>query len=1224
MLQSLELFGFKSFADRVKFDFDPGITCVVGPNGSGKSNVVDAIKWLLGDQSAKSLRGSEMSDVIFNGSAARGGSGYAEAILTFDNASGLIPFAAREVAVGRRLYRSGESEYLLNGDSVRLKDIRSLFLGTGAGSAAYSIIEQGRVGQILQSNPAARRAVFEEAAGVSKFKARRVECERRLARVATNLERLTDIVDETETRLAATRSQASKAAKYRELTNLLEEQWLGLAGDRYRVLSARVHEITEQESEDAAAERELSAAIETMAVEAKQLVEEQASAEYELSQCEARSVHTRETTAGLRSSLRANAEANSELELELSRVSKELWSERSSLRERHAEVNRSRDGVEFASKECDALAGEQQELVSSIAELEHKREEAENERVANAAIVDELDAERVTRADEQRRNEQRIEYVDREIESIDEQRAVLRETVQAVSLEVDAHREDAAVVDREHAAVRDRVVELRSMDEAFKQQLEHTKTILATAREDQTAARARLTVLRDLEPVSGNAVSVNEFVELAGQATGSPWDTVLGRVGDLIDCEAEFAPLIDLGLGPRAHFVATTDLDAVIEYLDQSHFELDGRIGFIEVRDTNVRSTHRRDDGFFESLDSLYDDSANIDLSHEQGVVGRLDTLVRGDERFAEAVLGDTWLVERIDHARALQRKYPRCRFLTRVGELIDSDGSAHFGQLPLHGALVGRRSEVRELRARVAHFGRTIEDAERRLETLESQRGNVRQELRSEEIRQPETVERAGRSRSSLATAIERLSERRSQLDAVEQKCVDLESERAELVVASDRVGSALARAESQKQVAVDALAGLEETIYELSRERAAAEEQLRDFSVRSATIEARRQSETDRLSQLQAEVSQSELRIGRLSSRSHDMHIKKSELLLARLNMRAARDEMAIEHEKQSVLLAQLRHAQRRIRAAVESVREKQSRADREHTETASRLAKNEMNLKEARADLERLAERCDEDFSLTLEEAGKAPSAYDAYCATLPDDVETPDFDEVADALEQDAQRTRRKIKSLGSVNTESLRDLDELESRFETLSAQLADLTTAKNTLEEIIDRTNTESRRIFSETFETVRGHFQELFRKCFGGGSADLILEDAEDVLDAGIDILARPPGKELRNLSLLSGGEKAMTAVALLMALFRAKPSPYCILDEVDAPLDEANIDRFLKVVREFREGTQFVVITHRRRTMTAADVVYGVTMETSGVSKRLAVNLDQVADDGTVREAA
>lgn len=1222
MLQSLELFGFKSFADRVKFDFSPGITCVVGPNGSGKSNVVDAIKWLLGDQSAKSLRGSEMSDVIFNGSAARGGSGFAEAILTFDNNSGLIPYATREVAVGRRLYRSGESEYLLNGEAVRLKDVRALFLGTGAGSAAYSIIEQGRVGQILQANPAARRAVFEEAAGVSKFKARRAEAERRLARVATNLERLQDIVDDTETRLAATRSQASKAAKYRELTQVLREQWLGLAGDRYRILSERLAEIDAVANDDEATETRLQTEVEEHRQQIAASEADLQTVEHELAVADETLGHTRETLAGLRSTMKAQRQQAAEIEGQLTHSASEARIDAQALIEREADLVRTEAAAQEAASALETLRAEEGDLNKALERLDVDRAEAETEGVRLGEQASELNERRTRLQAAQTAADERCERLRSDSDRIDTERGPLELSLAESVMAVDKAREAAAKVDREQAVVRDRIHDLRARESELKDHLDRTRVAIGRAREEKTAAESRLSVLQDLEPAVGTVVSAREIVERAARSTERPWNTIVGRVGDLLDCAVEHAPLLDLALGQRAHFVVTTDLDAVTNYLAESSIDFDSRVGFVEM---SAESTAQRDDdSVWDELNQLFASGATRDLHHERGVIGRADDLVRSGTELAERLLADTWIVERLGDARRLHQTFPSLRFITRIGEVVESDGAVILGQLPVDVALVGRRAELRELRARISHLGRVIRDTTKRLEILESQRAGVRDELRAEESRHPETVERAGQSQSTLSAAIDRLESRRSKLEELEQSYSRHQDDLASTLAERDRVSAEFAEIQAAADHVAEQLKRAEDVIYELSRERAGLEESLRSSTIRAATAKSQLDSATQRLDEVRADVRAVRDRVQRHVTRRQSLEERKREALLALLNTRAARDVFMIESQRQADAVRQLRRARERIRTAVQVVRTDLADLETQYRDVMSRRERSAVERDQAESELDRLRERCDDDFGISLEEAAEAPSAYEAFCDALPEDVQRPEFHEVAESLEQEAQRTRRKIKNLGSVNTESLRDLDELESRFETLSRQLQDLVTAKNTLEGIIARTNTESRRMFSETFDTVRAHFQELFRKCFGGGSADLVLDEAEDILDSGIDIMARPPGKELRNLSLLSGGEKAMTAVALLMALFRAKPSPYCILDEVDAPLDEANIDRFLNVLREFRDETQFVIITHRRRTMTSADVIYGVTMETSGISKRLAVNLEEVADDGSVKAAA
>ena len=1221
MLQSLDLFGFKSFADKVRFDFDPGITCVVGPNGSGKSNVVDGIKWLLGDQSAKSLRGSEMMDVVFNGSASRGPSGYAEAVLTFDNSSGAIPYAAREIAVGRRLYRTGESEYLLNGEAVRLKDVRGLFMGTGAGSAAYSIIEQGRVGQILQANPAARRAVFEEAAGVSKFRLRRAEAERRLARVAQNLDRLTDIVDETEVRLAATRSQASKAAKYRELTKELRASWLGLAGDQARRLGERVDQIDAALTADAETAAKADARLSQIAADGERLTSALADAQTTLAAAEAEQSERRQTVAGLGSKLESLAELLADGDVETRRLRSERASEQRRRDTREAELSSAIEEAAAAADAVDAVDTREAAAADAVAAAEVRRGDAHQAVEESDRRVKAADAAKVEADARRRVCEAQLKHSETAVADLDRK---IRDDVaaeKAAAETVETCRRAVAEVRRDQTIVRDRLSDLRSEEATLLTAAELTRHELRDAREERTAAEARLAVLTDLEPqASGYAVGVEELLRRGRESGTKPWSDLRGRVGDLLDCDVRHAPLLDLALGERAHLIVTDDIAALMAELQKRPVEFEGRVGFIQPG----HSAADAGGSVFETLDAFYRSGPRPDLSGEAGVIARADTLVHGAEALAGAVLGDTWLVETLEVARRVRTLDPHARAVTTSGELIGSDGSLHVGTIPITAALIGRRTEVRELRRLVTRLDRDIQQLSARDGELSARRDRLRQQIAEAATAEPDALEKVGQKQTDLITAVDRCEAIRLRLDGLRGEASKLDEDHQALASQVDEETSSLRRETDAAARAAD-----EARIAEAARDTAAKEydahaAHLRDVEREAMTLRAAHTTAVERAERLGSEVADVDRRLAAVDARRRDLFRRRRDVTLQLLNARARRDAVLVRCEaaESDLISCQARFTE--LKTAAEAHREESATLRQQASELAARRESGESARREAIRDLQRLAERCEEDFGLTLDDAAAEPSAYEAFCVGLPEDVQTPTFEEVESQLEQDTQRLRRKIKALGSVNTDALADLDEMESRYETLSAQLADLTAAKATLDGVIDRVNVESRRRFAETFETVRGHFRELFRKCFGGGSADLVLEETDDVLDAGIEIMARPPGKEPRNLSLLSGGEKAMTAVALLMALFRAKPSPYCILDEVDAPLDEANIDRFLNVLREFRENTQFIVITHRRRTMTAADVIYGVTMEQSGISKKLAVSLEQVADDGAVRQAA
>lgn len=1298
MLKSLELFGFKSFADRTLFEFSPGITCVVGPNGSGKSNVVDAIKWILGDQSAKSLRGKEMSDVIFNGSAGRRSSGFAEATLAFDNSQGLLPIDTREVTIGRRLYQSGDSEYLLNGAPVRLKDVRDVFMGTGAGTAAYSIIEQGRVDQILQANPATRRLVFEEAAGISKFKSRRIEAERRLERVAQNLLRLTDIVDEVESQLNATRSQASKAARFRELSQELRELWTGLAADDHRALSQKLREqtqlLSDLQSQQTALQR-LIEEIESDRQQADQLISE---LDDKLIDHERSIARNRQSLATHQSTIHHQSQRLSEIAPEI----RKLRDQRALLAAQTRELEREFQRAEASLHD---FTSEYQRLQTSLTEkeitVERLKHDVTDRREDIQAARKQLDEEQRTKTG----HIERLAILKSQLDSLQEQQQRAQQELQqsedrVQTAQAERVKRQQLVNEAEQAyqSAQQTVQELQLKRSDLTEQKRLTEQRLVELKERRSADAARLSVLEELERrQEGIAIGVQEILRRAATSHFPPWNRILGTVRDLIDVPLELAPIIDAALGERAQYVATSDLAALLDYLNRGPAPIDGRVGFVGVTPPSLGS----------SLPSPAPSTAaeSPELTGMPGVFGRADRLIADSERspgVAATVLGDTWIVETLDDARRLLQQFPHVvglRFVTLQGEVLTTAGELFVGLVPHESSIVSRKSELRQLRNSLHQHDRTLEALQQRQSILGSSIDSKHDELaaaRQQLELQAGTLSECAALLAGQVRELERLEQeyqqKRKQVEELQAQFAQAEQEAATLreqVAGSDeQIRTIRATIEQLETDALQHEQRLQQLMQEVKThqlEMAKQEERLANLRVQQTQSEreyrqARRQAE-----QLEQQFQQN------LEQRQRgELEILRAEAALA---MHALRLEAVLRETRQYFQERDQLRSLRKELSRQEEARHRERRRLQDHqhdAEIASQTLKHQLQgtaeriQDEFQIPLEKLveqgasayriylAERYDSATAITIcgqgplgsashpdstrddhhHESESTPEASSIEessseqadnsvdnqvssqpslqtAATAPETSENslpnvPEFLEVRDELEAQVDRLRRKIKAMGHVNTEALESLEELESRYQLLSHQLQDLQQAKGSLEDIIRKINGESERIFLETFETIRVHFQELFRKLFGGGDADIILEDPQDVLECGIDIVARPPGKELRSISLLSGGEKTMTAVGLLFAMFRSKPSPYCILDEVDAALDEANVDRYVAVVKEFVQMTQFVIITHRKRTMTAANVLYGVTMEQAGVSKRISVKFEEVNDNGEIQSAA
>lgn len=1264
MLKSLELFGFKSFADRTRFDFSTGITGVVGPNGSGKSNVVDAMKWILGDQSAKSLRGKEMTDVIFNGSAGRKPSAYAEATITFDNASGWLPSDAQEVHIGRRIWRNGDAEYLLNRATARLKDIKDLFMGTGAGTSAYSIIEQGRVDQILQANPASRRAVFEEAAGISRFRARKVEAQRKLERVAQNLERLTDIVDEVEAQLNSTRSQAAKAAKYREVSVALKQWWFGLAADDFRQLTIELTTIEDQLASS-------SGRVDELSEQHRELEAREAAFDADLSQLDdelrgvdRRNAAGREVIAGHDTTIQYQLARLQELEGDLQRLNKQQLVLGGRAHETAEEITRHQERladfeVTFAENRHRCAEHDSQHQAATL-DLIARREQLEADRTRRLELTrivsDSTNAVATLRT--------QIGTIQANLAKISSQLDQIDGTLAEQELEREhrLRRVDEAMLSQ--AAAQQSLRDAQSRRLSLLGAQEETKQRLADQRERRSASLARKGLLEDLElRQEGLGIGVKDILSRARSSPYPPWNTIVGSVADLLDVDLEHAALLEVALGSRAQLIVLREYQALLDYLNQGTVLLTNRVGFVAIPDRAASQPLPEQLRNSRFVHMQLDVASLPDLSQEPGVVTRADGLVlsdRGTTGLAVSLLADTWVVQTMDDAvRLAMGKGKGLRFVTLQGELLEANGTLYVGTIRSETALFSRKSELRRLKNDLQILDRDIASQESALQVVYQSLTGADTELESIAAELDYANQRLADLKGDLGAQDQTLDRlRRERTSFAEQQLglqQEFEQRQAELIAADEQATTsdlALRQLEGRLATATEDLQTIEQQLQRLEQLRSADQLDLAKQGERLESMRAQSIRLTDELQQRLAQHEEAE-------RRCQSSLIKRQQITLNILNTRAIRDEQLLANEQVAADAARLHARKLALRVERSQLVEQELSIRKERRELSDRRHAEEMRVRDIRHAIDTLNERLDEEYQIKLPEvvASGASSLQlllderqaraDGHAAKgkghkdkeeAPKDELSEDeeplvvspvtttggeliFSEVRPEIDARVNRLRKQLKLMGSVNTDSLRDLEMLENRFTQLSAQLQDLVEARDTLEDIIRKINAESRRLFAETFGTIRSNFQELFRQVFGGGEGDIVLEDPNDVLDCGIDIAARPPGKELRSISLLSGGEKTMTAIALIMAIFKSKPSPFCILDEVDAALDEANVERFTAVVKAFQQSTQFIMITHHKRSMTVADVLYGVTMEESGVSKRMSVRFEDVSDDGHFR---
>ncbi|QDT91030.1 chromosome segregation protein SMC [Gimesia algae] len=1288
MLKSLELFGFKSFADRTIFEFSDGITCVVGPNGSGKSNVVDGIKWVLGDQSPKSLRGKDMTDVIFNGSAGRKANAYAEATLTFNNRLGFLDMDADEVQIGRRLWKNGDSEYLLNRNPVRLKDIRDLFMGTGAATSAYSIIEQGRVDQILQANAATRRVVFEEAAGISRYKSRKVDAERKLERVGQNTQRLTDIVDEVEAQLNSTRSQASKAAKYREVSTELRKLWMGMAADDWRHLTSQQSTLKDKISQYQQRIEELNADYQTYEEKLSAIDAEVSEFDDQLRAVEKKLSSHREGIAGNQTAIEHQLERKQEFETEIIRLRKQ----RILMARRTSEIQ----------KDLEAVT---QEKINSEAGFQEQRQQLEETRARITAVTAELDQT----SEQIQQKQQQVHELNKTSLTLDNRVFSMQTQLETYSssigkanekrLQLEAKVDDAQAVveacEERFRSAGERVAEfaqsLSDVDEKqqtlLSEQDQKTQQ-LSELRERRSAYQARKSVLEDLERrQEGISIGVKEILNRAQTSQYSPWNTIIGSVADLLDVDLEQAALLEVALGIRSQLLVISEFEPLYEFLKEGKYSISGRVGFI-TRPTSQAEQPATIQGF--TLEGQAADPADftteqaaevLDLSAERGVVYRADQLVKPNSEnqlLAQMLLADTWIVDSLETAVNLSKGAgKKCRFVTLQGELVEENQSIFVGAIGGESAIFTRRSELRKLKNDLIRIDRTLSDNETALERLDALLSTVDEERIACQSQMQEASEALSIEKAAKVAAEQKREQWDEEWTTIKNDLLDLERQSQKLQTEMETVLTEKQETEARLQSLNTLIQEDESVLLNQQCQVQELKEQQNARKLELATHEERLAGLNQRCDRLKQDFEQRQQQQEE-SNRRYELSLEKnSQIKLHILNTRAVLDEQYLIQETLLASTSSLTATRDQKRQLKKQFSSEEAALRKERRELSEQKHEVEFKTRDIDHQISTLAERIEEEYQLTLEEivssgesvlkqhleeqaqyeeeeaATAEETEQDTELADSPDQVEVgsesedapefveielvetegasaePGFNvelylEIRPEIEAQVNRLRRKIKMMGSINSDSLNDLDELECRFEYMKSQLDDLNEAKSSLEEIIRRINVESRRLFHDTFEVIRGHFQEIFRKLFGGGEADIILEDPDDVLECGIEIVARPPGKELRGLTLLSGGEKTLTAVALLMSIFRSRPSPFCILDEVDAALDEANVERYAGLIDDFKDTTQFIMITHNKRSMTVGNVLYGVTMEQSGVSKRMSVRFDDISEDGNFKQSA
>jgi chromosome segregation protein len=1196
MLIALELAGFKSFADKTRFDFPEGITVIVGPNGSGKSNVVDAIKWVLGAQSAKSLRGNDMIDVIFKGSSASGRKpgNSAEATLVFDNKEKRLNVDANEVQVTRRVFRSGEGEYLINGQACRLKDIKDLFRGTGVGVDAYSLIEQGKVDRMLQASPKDRRVIFEEAAGISRFKSKKTEALRRLQRVEQNLIRLRDIVDEVRGRLNGLKSQANKAQRYREMTQRLHELRLRLGWTEYCELQSKLKSTEDQLAECRADHESRQSELTDARDQAHQ-------AELALHRVAEK---CQQVETALQEALQSIAVGKNQ-QASLSQRMEENLAETQKHRVRMTQL---RARASELQSEMDAVA---EKLANAEMDATLTRERAQTAAALCAGLREQLQL-RAIRHDELRHTH--VEYLNRassnaaQVAQLENTLADLQNQIQSTQTAIEGNQQTEQTARRIAEEAAKRLQQIHEESKHANDQLIHSRTTLDqyraehSLRQSEAAAALgklqgtadRLQILEQLQQhLEGVDAGARQLVELVRQQAHPAFQSVVGLVAELIEADANIAPMIDTALGHASHALVLAD-GQLIQMIRNSEVSIQGRLSLMRLDRLPTRRFGEK-----------------IQLDGVRGVLGRADRLIHCDETVQPLfrhLLGTTWLVDTLDTAIDLGHfRGNGLRFVTSQCQLIEADGTLTLGVMQSSVGLVSRRSEIQTARLEIEQLKQGYQSSQVEAERLQGRIAKLVPTIGELESKAKTLSQELARQQSSAQAAV-------GKLDALEQESIRLKSSLDQLVRKRETIEPnvlVLREQHLELQQQIDA-AEAELQTHESTRrqqdaeltiaseeltagriEQARAEQRLEALKVAYEQCSRSQRERLETIEQLQSEIERKETKVSQI------------ELEILELTSQLAQDYLRSEMEEES--LDELAAEASILRNNRTSANKRLDQVTRAIEKMGQRVQTVEAESVRTHDAMQSLVSRLADDYQIDLEQLRQS---------------ELIEEGDQRSAFQSEASKLRQDIASVGEVNLTALNELDELQSRYDYLNGQYEDLQAAKESLQRIIQKINADSKKLFLETLEIIRQNFQKLYRKSFGGGNADIVLEDTEDVLECGIDIIATPPGKTALSNSLLSGGEKALTAVALLLAIFQYRPSPFCVLDEVDAPFDEANIGRFVSVLTEFLDWTKFIVVTHSKKTMTAANTLYGVTMQESGISKQVAVRFENVNDKGEIIE--
>ncbi|MCM0082673.1 chromosome segregation protein SMC [Geomonas sp. Red32] len=1174
-IKRLEIQGFKSFQDKVSLDFNQNITGVVGPNGCGKSNVCDAIRWVMGEQSAKNLRGKAMEDIIFNGTEFRKPLGMAEVSLFFSTEDGRVPakylnFA--EIQVTRRLYRNGDSEYLLNKTPCRLLDIAELFMDTGIGARAYSIIEQGKIGMILHAKPEERRFLIEEAAGVTKFKARKVVALKKIEATKQNLLRIGDIISEIKRQMNALQRQAKKAEKFRELRQELREIELLFAAKGYGVVDKERRTLEKEIAELEVKGSRLSALLQEGELTIEEKKVRLLETEKELAAAQEDIFKWKSELQGGENRLDFQRRELANLDRQGERFQEELQGLKDQLAQAELELStllqQRGSYLEEVSRESESLEAREALLDEMAASEGGVSRELEEARRALFTVL----SESAQANNQHQAAAKRLSSIAERLQASSRERVLLGERLMEAAAKADTLKDEAAKLTTRKSEAQEELTVVTAREAELKQAQEAGDKLLQQRRDQLSAAASRLKSLQELEAqFAGYGQGVRNL--LTAEAFHGTSFTMLA---DALEVDEECEVALESVLGERLQYLLTPSADVALEAVAHLKGSSGGRCSFV----TAAPWCHLNGDK----------PKGATPLTDRVQVPADLASLVI-------PLISGAYLVTDLAQAVTLSAAFPTCTFVTLEGDLAHTGGIVQGGSSEsAQQGIIHKKREIKTLGAEVERLTGEVQD-------LTDAREKRRTEMADAEIERGELRQQLHRLEMKILDTQKDLQSAGAECRRIEENAAVREMEEDQLSEEQSLVSRELAQADTKKSQADEQKRGIEVRVEELQRrlegarfEMEEARELVTSLKVRVAALKEK--GESAQRAHQRVEGLCADLR-NRIASRSKELEgagtdrvrlvetIKQGEVELEKIIARQIESEQALAKIKD------------RYEGESETVREEEMRVKVVRGDVASvrdELSAKNLKLSEAGMRLAHLEETLREKYRMEVAEA----------LATYA----PMEWDEAEKGSRQ--AELQKAVDEMGEVNLMAIEEFKQMEERFNFLSEQRDDLEESMGALQKAIQKINRTTRRRFLETFNLVNEKFQTVFPRLFCGGQAELRLTDEEDLLTTGLDIIVQPPGKKLQNVSLLSGGEKALTAVALIFSIFLIKPSPFCLLDEVDAPLDDANIGRFNDMVREMSATSQFIIITHNRATMAVADTLYGVTMEEPGVSKLVSVRLN------------